>query len=78
MINSSTNFIKVRLNDGNSDYATYTYAPTADQTFDGSKSYKYTITLKAGGISVSIVEITDWVNDTESLPDGGIGDATLE
>lgn len=64
-INSSTKFIKVRLNNtggAGSDYATYTYTPTADQTFDGTKSYKYTITIKAGSISVSNVTITDWVN----------------
>ena len=79
-INSSTQFIQVRLNNNGGtgqDYATYTYAPTADQTFDGTKSYKYTITLKAGGISVSNVTIKEWVDGSESLPGEGIGDATL-
>ena len=64
-INSSTQFIKVRLNNNGGtgkDYATYTYTPDVAQTFDGTKSYKYTITLKAGAIEVSNVTITDWVH----------------
>ena len=71
-------FIKVRLNNGTSDYATYTYTPSANVTFAGTKSYKYTITLKAGGISVSNVTIKDWVDDSSNIPgDSGNGDATL-
>ena len=70
-------FIQVRLNNG-TNYATYTYTPTTAQTFAGSKSYKYTITLKAGGISITHVEITDWVDDTDNLPEDGIGDAILD
>ena len=78
-INSSTDFIKVRLNKAGSDYATYTYTPTADQTFDGTKSYKYTITIKAGSISVSNVTIAPWVDESSSLLGGsGNGDATLD
>ena len=76
-INSSTQFIKVRLNDGSTDYASYTYAPSSNVTFAGSKSYKYTITIKAGSISVSNVTITNWDDKTTDLPDGGNGEATL-
>lgn len=71
-------FIQVRLNNGTRNYATYTYTPITAQTFAGSKSYKYTITLKAGGISITHVEITDWVDDTDNLPEDGIGDAILD
>lgn len=71
-------FIKVRLNKGTSDYATYTYTPSANVTFAGSTSYKYTITIKAGSISVSNVTITDWTDDTANLPGNGNGDATLD
>ena len=82
-INSTTPFIKVRLNNTplgtGSDYATYTYTPNANVTFDGTKSYKYTITIKAGSISVSNVTIAPWVDDSSSLPGGsGNGDATLD
>lgn len=68
-------FIQVRLNDGTSDYATYTYnvSNSSGLTFATGKSYKYTITLKSGGISVQSVEITPWTPGTP-----GSGDATLD
>lgn len=76
---SSNGFIQVRLNKSGADYATYTYTPNANLTFEGSKSYKYTITIKAGSISVSNVTITDWGNGTPDLPGGnGNGDAYLD
>lgn len=80
-INSSTQFIKVRLNNNGGtgdDYATYTYTPTTNQTFAGTKSYKYTITLKSGSISVENVQITPWGNGFENVPGGGSGNATLD
>ena len=77
-IDNTNTFIQVRLNNGTENYATYNYIPSAAQTFAGSKSYKYTITLKAGGISITNVEITDWIDDTSSLPGGGEGDAILQ
>ena len=75
-INSSTQFIKVRLNNtggAGADYATYTYAPSSNVTFEGSKSYKYTITIKAGSISVENVQITPWTPGTD-----GSGNANLD
>lgn len=75
-INSSTQFIKVRLNNTGgtgADYATYTYAPSSNVTFAGSTSYKYTITIKAGSISVENVQITPWTPGTD-----GSGNATLD
>lgn len=68
-------FIQVRLNDGNSDYATYTYnvSDASGLTFVTGKSYKYTITLKAGSISVQSVKITPWTSET-----GGNGNANLD
>ena len=68
-------FIQVRLNDGNEDYATYTYnvSDASGLTFETGKSYKYTITLKSGSISVQSVEITPWDPKT-----GGSGDAILD
>lgn len=68
-------FIQVRLNDGTSDYATYTYnvSNSSGLTFATGKSYKYTITLKSGGISVQSVEITPWTSGTP-----GSGNATLD
>lgn len=80
-INSGTSFIKVRLNNNSgtgADYATYTYAPSSNVTFEGSKSYKYTITIKAGSISVSNVTINNWDDKTTDLPDNGNGDANLD
>ena len=77
-IANTNTFIQVRLNNGTENYATYNYTPSADQTFAGSKSYKYTITLKAGGISITNVEITDWEDGTSSLPGGGEGVADLD
>lgn len=80
-INSSTDFIKVRLNNNSgtgADYATYTYAPSSNVTFAGSTSYKYTITIKAGSISVSNVTINNWDDKTTDLPDNGNGDANLD
>lgn len=67
-INSLTPFIKVRLNNNGGtglDYATYTYTPSANVTFAGTKSYKYTITIKAGSISVENVQITPWSPGTD-------------
>lgn len=72
-IANTNTFIQVRLNNGTENYATYNYTPSADQTFEGSKSYKYTITLKAGAIEVSNVTITDW-SDAGNTD----GDANLE
>ncbi len=68
-------FIQVRLNDGTSDYATYTYnvSNSSGLTFATGKSYKYTITLKAGSISVQSVQITPWTSET-----GGNGTANLD
>ena len=77
-IANTNTFIQVRLNNGTENYATYNYTPSADQRFEGSKYYKYTITLKAGSISVSNVTIADWYDDTENLPGQGIGDAILD
>ena len=80
-INGGSSFIKVRLNNNSgagADYATYTYAPSSNVTFEGSKSYKYTITIKAGSISVSNVTINNWTDDTSSLPNSGSGDANLD
>lgn len=72
-IANTNTFIQVRLNNGNQTYATYNYTPSANVTFEGSKSYKYTITLKAGAIEVSNVTITDW-SDAGNTD----GDANLE
>lgn len=75
-INSSTQFIKVRLNNTGGtgpDYATYTYAPSSNVTFAGSTSYKYTITIKAGSISVENVQISPWTPASD-----GSGDANLD
>ena len=77
-INASTQFIQVRLNNNGTDYAKYIYAPTNDLIFDGEKSYKFTIKLMAGGISVESVKINDWDDKTTDLPDGGTGDANLQ
>lgn len=68
-------FIQVRLNNGTSNYATYTYnvSNTSGLTFATGKSYKYTITLKSGGISVQSVEITPWTSEAP-----GSGDAILD
>ena len=68
-------FIQVRLNDGSSDYATYTYnvSDASGLKFATGRSYKYTITLKAGSISVQSVKITPWTSET-----GGTGDANLQ
>ena len=68
-------FIQVRLNNGSKDYATYTYNVTAESglTFESGKSYKYTITLKSGSISVQSVQINPWNPGT-----AGSGDAILD
>ena len=68
-------FIQVRLNDGTSDYATYTYnvSNASGLTFNTKMSYKYTITLKAGGISVQSVQINPWTPASD-----GSGDANLD
>lgn len=68
-------FIQVRLNDGSSDYATYTYnvSNASGLTFATKTSYKYTITLKAGSISVQSVQITPWTPGAS-----GSGDANLD
>lgn len=72
-IANTNTFIQVRLNNGTENYATYNYTPSANVTFKGSKSYKYTITLKAGAIEVSNVTITDW-----SYAGNTNGEATLD
>lgn len=68
-------FIQVRLNDGSKNYATYTYNVSAESglTFATGTSYKYTITLRSGSISVQSVKITPWATGT-----GGSGYATLD
>ena len=74
-IAKTKSFIKVRLNDGSNDYATYTYNVTAESglSFATGTSYKYTITLKSSGISVESVQINPWTPGT-----GGSGDAILD
>lgn len=46
-------------------------------TFSEGKEYKYKLTVKIDGIEVKST-ITDWDDDSSRLPDGGIGDATLD
>ena len=74
-ISQNKPFIQVRLNNGSKDYATYTYnvSDASGLTFETGKSYKYTITLKAGSISVKSVQITPWTPASD-----GSGDANLD
>ena len=74
-IAKTTPFIRVRLNDGSKDYATYTYnvSDASGLTFATGTSYKYTITLKSASISVKNVQITPWNVGTP-----GSGDANLD
>ncbi len=73
----NTEFIKVKLSNdnGSSFYTTYTYKVTdpAGLTFAEKTAYKYTITLKAGSISVQSVQITPWTHASD-----GSGDANLD
>lgn len=49
----------------------------SDVTFAGSNEYKYKLTIKIDGIDVTS-SITNWTDDSSSLPDNGNGDAKLD
>lgn len=76
-IPKDTEFIKVKLSNdlGGTFYTTYTYKVTdpAGLTFAEKTAYKYTITLKAGGIDVESVSINPWGSGAP-----GSGDANLD
>lgn len=50
----------------------YNYELTADKEFEAGHKYTYTLTLRAGGISLKSLEINDWTPNT-----GGSKEITL-
>ena len=76
-VSEGNQLFEVALNGISTPYKYKIPAGGSNVIFSEGKEYKYKLTVKIDGIEVKST-ITDWDNDSSSLPDGGIGDATLD
>ena len=76
-VTAGSQLFEVTLNGISTPYKYKIPAGGSNVIFSEGKEYKYKLTVKIDGIEVKST-ITDWDNDSSSLPDGGIGNATLD
>ena len=73
---AETTLFEVTLAGGTKPYK-YTIPAGLGVTFSAGMVYNYKLTVTIDGIQVTST-ITDWIDGTENLPDGGTGDAILD
>ena len=76
-INAGGQLFEVTLNGISTPYKYKIPMGGNNVVFVGGNEYKYKLTIKIDGIDVTST-ITDWTDDTSSLPNNGNGDATLD